>query len=308
MCKKINVLFVGGGRRISLAERFIEKNCNIISYEYDINSPISKISTVIKGESWKSESIIPHLCNVCLSNKIDLLIPLQDEGVSIVSKSKLNSPVSNLDICNICLDKIKFENVFINDSDLITYYPLNDFKTDCIVKPRFGFGSRGIEIKKQNELKNINLNDNVIQKYINSKIEITVDCYFNKNSKLIGAVPRYREIIAGGEVLKSITFKKNDILYNRLIKSIEIISDKIKFVGPICIQYIVDDSGKLWIMEINARFGGGVILSLQAGFNIIGMIIDEYVYNKNVSDIFSDWTENMVMHRYFSEHFYIKGT
>ena len=75
-----------------------------------------------------------------------------------------------------------------------------------------------------------------------------------------------------------------------------------------CFQYIVNTiSGKVYLIEINARFGGGCIVSLDAGFDMVGMILQEYIYNKKIEPIFPQkWTENFYMSRYFGEYCYVR--
>lgn len=57
-------------------------------------------------------------------------------------------------------------------------------------------------------------------------------------------------------------------------------------------------------MEINARSGGGVILSLEAGFNMIDLLKREYVDGETIEPRDYDWKTGFGMVRYFSEHFY----
>ncbi|WP_298822930.1 hypothetical protein, partial [uncultured Capnocytophaga sp.] len=61
--KKINILFLGGAKRVSIAEEFIRAgntlgyNVSIFSYELDENCPIAFIGKVIKGYRWNNDSI-----------------------------------------------------------------------------------------------------------------------------------------------------------------------------------------------------------------------------------------------------------
>src|SRR5208337_1181645 len=146
-----NVLFVGGGRRISLAERFIKHNCKIFSYETNINSPISTIGTIIPGLKWNDPEILEHLNFSCKQNNIDLVIPLQDEAISICCQINSAKVPGSLNASQICYDKKKFEEYFIN----VHEYPYFDIDEDIgkiIVKPIFGFGSGGIKIMWPSDL------------------------------------------------------------------------------------------------------------------------------------------------------------
>lgn len=56
--EELNVLFLGGGKRVSLAEYFINKGkdkgfkVNIYSYELTNQVPISSVAEVIVGLKW----------------------------------------------------------------------------------------------------------------------------------------------------------------------------------------------------------------------------------------------------------------
>lgn len=295
-----NILFIGGGRRNSLCKRFIDKGFSIFSYETDIHAPICKDGgVIIEGLFWKDKNITGHIEKTVYDNKIDLIIPLQDQAVELLASIDLpGSIVCSLSTSQICLDKKKLESLFM-DERIKHIYPFFD-GNDFIEKPRFGFGSKGLSINKFT-----GNNDVIFQKYIKNGTEYSVDCYFNKQGILLDFVPRVREIVTGGEVIKSFTISKTSIQYLKIKQHIEKIISIIDFIGPICFQFIEDNKGNIYIMEINARFGGGVILSLESGFDIIEMIKQEYIYNK--TPISKGWKENKVMSRFFDEYFYEKS-
>jgi|GEM_PF-2401448 len=302
----INVLFVGGGRRVSLAERFIQKGCKVFAYETDLNSPISKIATVIAGLRWKDPELLEHLNFTCMQNNINLIIPLQDEAIPLCCKVSTAKCPAKLESAEICYDKKKFEEFFQYATEYPYYNADENVDDKIIAKPRFGFNSKGITICFPDDLMwkwgDDLLEHNVIQRYVEGK-EYSVDCYFNKSSDLIDFVPRQRVSVQGGEVVQSITISRKDVLYNKFGQFISEWFKKIKAVGPYCIQFIEKDNN-IYIIEANARFGGGVILSLEAGFDIIELILSEYLYNTKIEQQLPIWKENFSMTRYFSEHFY----
>ena len=300
---KHKVLFVGGGRRVSLAKRFISEQFEVFSYETDKNAPISTVATIIDGKSWADIDIKNHILEICKNEKIDLAIPLQDHATVVLSeivkdaaKNGTQIPTASLEANQMCLDKKKFEEQ-LKEYD---FYP--KYTKDCkkvILKPRFGNSSKGIKVLSNDGIIDCG-EDNILQKFIEGGEEISVDAYFNKNSKLIDAVPRRRLEVQGGEVSKSITLNRNAFDVVEITKKV---GEKFGLVGPTCCQYIIDNN-QAFIMEINARFGGGVILSLEAGFNMVDLLKKEYINNRNCSPIKYDWKTNFSMVRYFQEHFY----
>lgn len=299
----MKILFVGGGRRVSLAKRFKNFGFEVISYEIDNTAPIKKESKLINGLKWKDEDIIHHLSNIIIDENINLVLPLQDQASAVCSQLDFKNKIvsSNKDANEICLNKIKFEN-FILNSKFNYIYPKGLNTEKIIVKPLYGSNSKGIKVINFKDLNQINdINNFVVQNYIENGKEISVDCYFDKKSKMIDCVPRLRLEVQGGEVSKSITLIKNYLNISNITKEI---GEELRLVGPACFQYILSEDKQLFIMEINSRFGGGVVLSLESGFNIIDLIKNEWILNKENNDYVSLWKENFGMNRYFEEFFY----
>ena len=60
---KFNILFLGGGKRVSLAQRFIKAGkqlnlkTNVFAYELEKDLPFKCIGKVIQGKKWKDDHI-----------------------------------------------------------------------------------------------------------------------------------------------------------------------------------------------------------------------------------------------------------
>lgn len=303
----MRVLFVGGGRRVSLAERFIKHGFQVFSYETDANCPIAKVATVIVGKKWSDVDVATHILNIMAGYQIDLAIPLQDHATTILSRIKQEAlslgtkiPTANEEVNAICLNKKLFENKLQNWE----HYPKMIEDQDVIIKPAFGFNSKGIKKILFKEYENYYQDhpDLIAQRLIKDGFEISVDAYFNKYGKMIDGVPRRRLEVQGGEVSKSITLDRD--AYNVLSLTKQV-GEEIGVVGPVCVQFITDQNNYPFIMEINARFGGGVILSLEAGLDIVGLIKQEYLDEIECVPTEYDWKSNFGMVRYFQEHFYV---
>lgn len=72
--------------------------------------------------------------------------------------------------------------------------------------------------------------------------------------------------------------------------------DKISLMGPITIQCIVNRDNNIKFIEINARFGGGVPLSFEAGVNY-GMYFKAMINQENIKPIGLGYKE-LTMLRY----------
>jgi len=259
----INILFLGGAKRASLAELFIDAgnelglDVKIFSYELDANCPISFVGEVILGEKWKSPNLISHLKQTISQKEIDIVLPFVDPATVIASKLKeglgdsVFIPVGDFIDVEQFFDKNKTtewcEGVGIP-------YPKFDKTFPVIAKPIHGSASKGIEVfysKEEFESFDKKMENYVIQKFIRGK-EYTVDCYVStQNKQLICSVPRERIEMQGGESIKSITVKDS-----RIIEFVHAIINKSGLVGPITVQLLKDKiTDDLFFMEINPRFG-----------------------------------------------------
>ncbi|MDO5571745.1 MAG: ATP-grasp domain-containing protein [Bacteroidales bacterium] len=308
--RNVNILFLGGAKRVSLAEHLIESGKNhdmeisIFSYELDLMVPIASVGKVILGLKWKDKSIFEHLRIIIKENKINIVLPFVDPAIEICSKLKneINDifiPISSPEICHTMFDK-KLSAEWFEKHDIsqpIIYSDIENVSFPIILKPRNGSASKGLitAYKIEDIENNINLEDYIIQQYIGHRKEFTVDCYVAKDGRAVSIVPRERIETAGGEAIKSITVRDEDIID----ESRKILSSGC-FEGPITIQFIKDiDSNNNYVMEINPRFGGGVVTSIGARSGILDFLLDEYE-NKMIFPK-DNWIEGTLMTRYFKE-------
>lgn len=289
------VLFVGGGRRVELAHKFWNRDYEIFSYELFDNVPISSVATVIKGLPWKSKNIMKHLTLSILTNEIDLVLPLMDEGVVVCSKlpasvkDRVLAPSTKT--AETCYDKLQFAYYMMEHFDWV--YPSFDDSLPAIAKPQFGFGSTKVTvIRHQCGFERLGGEEMfVLQKYIEGT-EYSVDSYFDRDSNWIDSVPRERTRVAGGEVVSSKTVDKP-----LLAAVTQIVGEHLGLVGPANLQFIQQDDGKFYLIEINARFGGGWTFSMEAGLDAI-TLIEGGEYKSN------EWKREMKLERSFRDHYY----
>lgn len=316
MKENINILFVGGAKRLSLAERFIDagkkigKNINIFSYELTKEVPICSIATVIEGLLFKDPKIIEHLLKTLNDYDIDIVFPNVDPAISILAQLKQQIKeknkmilVSPKNICDIFFNKKTANKWFVENGINVPENSTNTFP--IIAKPIEGSASRGIKIiKNQIDFKQFcneqKIENYLIQKYIESD-QYTVDCYIStQNNKILAVVPRKRLEVIDGEVSKSIT-----VYDQQLIEISKQIIKKANFQGPINIQFLKEkNTQKIYLMEINPRFGGGVINSIEAGVNMPLMVLNDYLQKEN--QIIENWKPNLLMMRANREVFLCK--
>lgn len=310
--KKLNILFLGGAKRVSLAEKFIEggekmgMKVGIFSYELDENVPISFIGKIIIGRKWADRDILEHLEDVVASEKIDIILPSVDPATVVASKfknftkSKCFIPVPDTNLCDIFFNKQLTYNWCISNGIPV---PSDTLNFPMIAKPINGSASIGLIILKDEqefkEFKSSSILENYnIQKFIDG-IEYSVDVYVSCiNHKMIVAVPRIRLEVLGGEAVKSITMKDN-----KLIALCERIVLKSGLTGPLVIQFIRDKvTQEDFLMEVNPRFGGAVLCSIGAGADMIGLLLNDFlgIESEPQNNL---WKDKHLMIRRFIEYY-----
>lgn len=308
MTKKVNILFLGGAKRASLAEKFIEAgkkiNCEVTIFSYELNDdvPIAFVGKVIIGLKWADENLYDHLKETIQTNQINIVLPFLDIATIIVAKLKaiispqVFIPVSEIELCEVFFDKTKTNEWCLKENISVP----NDLSSfPLIAKPNTGSASKGIIVlQNDNDLQQLDNKDKyLIQKFIKCK-EYSIDVYVSPKTKnIISLVSRERLETQGGESIKSITVKNSSIL-----SFCEEVIAKSKLTGPLTLQILKEDTtNKLYFMEINPRFGGAVLNSIEAGANSPLYLINDYLGIVNERN--DSWQDNLLMIRRFTEYY-----
>lgn len=278
MNNEVNILMLGGAKRVSFATKLaihgyrIGLSVNLMSWELEKVVPIACVAEVIEGPRWNDPDILEKLHALVKERKIDMIIPFVDPSIAVAVKYRdkygdVFVPAGDLKGVEEMFDKIvaarRFEELGLPIP--ATYHEGDTPRFPLIAKPALGSASRGIRvIRNEEDLSGLgNKQDYLIQEYIENAEEITVDCYVNRKGEIITTVPRRRIAVADGEVTRSITVADRP--------AIELAVDVLKkfdFKGAVTVQCLREPStDRLLLMEVNPRFGGGIVCSIHAGAN-----------------------------------------
>ena len=311
---ELTVLFLGGARRVSFAQLLKESGeklgvkINIVSYDLSEEVPVSLEAKVVKGLKWDDKDIISDLSKVIAEYKVKVILPIVNGAIEIASICKelfpeLFVPVTDFNTARVLFDKVEAAKAF-KDADLPiprTYSVLSAVMP-AIAKPRKGSRSRGIQIfYDMEDLMHLqNLQDYIIQEYIEHKKEYTVDAYVDSKGEILVSVPRERLEIMGGESTRTITVR-NEFLEN-LTKTV---IEKFNLRGPVNIQFLYDPENDRYLLsEVNPRLGGAVICSILAGAPITDYIIKEALGEPLKKC--EDWKSGTLLARYLKEAVFFK--
>lgn len=286
--RRVNVLFLGGAKRVSFGNKLINAgqrlgiDVKIYSYELEPEVPIALIGGVIIGRRWTAPDILDHLHQVVGACHINVILPFVDGAISIAGAyvgtyGDVWSPVVNPGKAETLFDKVLSAREFeAAGLDIPPTYAGGRPVFPLIAKPRHGSASKGIEIIDGiNEFRRISktAGEYLIQSYYPHREEYTVDCYISRRGETLCVSPRKRLEVVGGEVSRTVTVDSPEIL-----KASSQAIERLGLRGAVTLQYLRDlESGRLMLMEINPRLGGGVVCSIHAGADIPSMILSEAV-------------------------------
>ena len=224
----MNILITSAGRRVSLINAFknVSKRFNTGSKIYITDlDPVKSPASYFADNSFKigyfnSPNYINDLLEICLKNKISIIIPTVDTELILLANSKslfkangIVVVISELKLIEILRDKIK-TNTFFNSLKIKTpvIYSKDNMKFPVFLKPLNGSNSKGIyKAENINEIKPSDLESKnmMILENIDNTIydEYTIDLYYDKNSFLKCIVPRIRLKVVGGESNQGVTKK-----------------------------------------------------------------------------------------------------
>lgn len=286
MNQHLNILLLGGAKRVSIGRMLIDAgrragyDVNLFSYELEEHVPIACEARIIVGRRWRDPGLIGHLHSVVLEHNIKIMIPFVDGAVGVVARYRdiyhdIWAPVGPTLRVEAMFDKIAADRLFREASIPVPYaYTKGRPSFPLIAKPRFGSASQGIRIiDNPRDFREVTADADkyILQEYIANRDEYTVDCYVADDARIICTVPRRRIDVVGGEVSRTITVNRTDIID----LSHKILS-RLGLRGAVTLQFIHDlDINRLLLMEINPRLGGGAVCAVHAGADIPAYIIAE---------------------------------
>ncbi len=267
-----------------------------------------------------NENYIDSLIEIVKRYSIKAIISLNDFELPILSKNKklfedlgTKVIVSATEVINTAFDKWKTHN-FIESIGLNspkTYINLDSALTDIdkgvlsfplVLKPRFGSGSLSVEfvetieeLKLNYKLQNIKLKRSVlksinessiieegasilIQEKLNGK-EFGFDIVNDLKGEYFGTFVREKLSMRNGETDKAVSIV--DSSFDNIGKTI---AENLKHVGTMDGDAFVYNE-KIYVLELNPRFGGGYPFSHNAGANIAAVYIDWIINNPDSNPI-----------------------
>lgn len=237
-----------------------------------------------------SPDFIPAMTKIVRERHIDAIYPTMDLVITILKEheKELGCMVvaSPVETTRICLSKeLTYQKldgcIHIPKIYKTTNVPVNEFPV--FAKPKIGYGAKGTKkLYNQEEVDNFikGKDDILIVEYLPGE-EFTVDCFTDKEGRLLYSAARKRNRVKDGISVN--TFFVND--QEEFTTIAEVINKKIKFRGAWFYQVKRNKKGELCLLEIASRLGGSSLLSRAVGVNFAQLsLFDIFGYKVTVTN------------------------
>ncbi|RMD74362.1 MAG: ATP-grasp domain-containing protein, partial [Lentisphaerae bacterium] len=285
-----NILFLNAGRRCELIRAFRETlnargGGKIVASDIVTHAPALHVAdTFYILPPRDNPNAIPELIDLCRKEKIQLIIPTIDPDLVFLDtiRTQLQNELPDLHILlppshvvQIAANKIRtrafFQEAGYPPPPAVDIHQ-PEITFPIFVKPVAGSASQGIlKIDNRRQLQlwltTHNPQEYIIERYIPGE-EYTVDLISDQQASPLAAVCRRRLRVRGGEVVHA---RIEDLPELRDI-AFEL-ATKLQSTGPTTLQFRRPDPNTFIPIEINARMGGGLPLTIASGYNWPAMIL-----------------------------------
>lgn len=221
------------------------------------------------------------LLDFLISEKINGILSFFDQDVHLLSgyrnillDKNIIPFIPEKGVADICFDKcatyeflrssgFNTPATFLSVLDCLSVINQSSINFPVIIKPRKGFASKGIFIchnEKELAFFSEYLNEPfIIQELIDGQ-EHGFDILNGLNGETLSVIVKKKLMMRSGETDMSVTIKNKEVLEVGIS-----LSEKLGSIGPLDVDFFIDKNGKVIILEMNPRFGGGYPGSHLAG-------------------------------------------
>lgn len=336
--KPLTVLVSSAGRRVELVRAFREVVTDLTAGGRVLATDSSWYSSAFHeaDEGFvvprvTDPDVVPHLLDLCERHGVDVVVPTTDREMPMWVGARdrfaaigTTVALSGAEVIAIASDKQRTHdwltgNGFPTVRQTRPAEALADpasWPLPLMAKPRYGSASEGVGlVRTREELELAAVRDetrapmsdgtpgDMVVQTVAAGIEHTIDVLVDRSGLCLCAVPRRRLEVRGGEVSKAVTVRSGELidLAQGMCKALP------EPYGVLNFQVFADEpSGRLAVIEINPRFGGGYPLSYRAGADYPRWLLED-LRGLPSSASADGWRDGLVMLRYDAAVFVDQG-
>jgi len=286
----MNLLFTNAGRRTYLVEFALELKAQGFPLEVYVSDCTTLVPTFHISDEVRTILLPPSLENketykdalldAVERNAINAIIPLSDLDQDILAGAKealkdkgAVAVVPGTEVIGNCMDKRK-THVFCQKNAIPTpesWFTAKGFEGPfpCIQKHIEGSGGSGFEvIWNPGELNRFEEGRDMLQALVRGT-EYGVDILNDLEGKFVSACVKRKMLMRAGETDRAMVVRheKIEALARR-------IGEVFAHVGNLDVDIMESESGDLFCMDFNPRFGGGYPATHISGMNYLKAVLD----------------------------------
>lgn len=271
---------------------------------------------------------VPFLMHYCYENEINAIIPLFDIDLPVLAANKDNFIkigvkviVSSIDVIDICNDKLRtykflIDNhfatpmTFVNQAEVKLAINNGELTYPLIVKPRWGMGSIGLYQADNDVELSVFINKtkkDITNSYLKYQSIVDLDNSVIIQEKLVGQEYNL-DIINDLQcnyqatlVKRKLAMRSGETDCAEICKDVLLeevgskLATKLNHIANLDVDVFIMNK-KTYILDMNARFGGGYPFSHQAGANLPKAIIN-WLNNESIKQSLFKVKTGMVLQK-----------
>ena len=282
----MNTLLVNPGRRNYFVKYFLDlsKKFNLKIFLIDPNENIPSFKVSLKTKNFicpdlKNKKIFKmFLRKFVKKNKIKVIFPFSEYEQEVLSleknyykKNGVEVIISGFNIIRICSNKVntyKFLNHLKISSPKLFNFKKVKKNLPIVMKKKNGSGSVSQLVLKDRNIIPVKEDKNFIyQKFYNAQ-EYGVDILNDLNGNFLHFTVKKKIAMRAGDTDRAIVV--NPKRFKNLAKKI---SKNLRHVGNLDVDFLLLKK-KIYVLDINPRFGGGYPFTHEYGYNYIEKIFN----------------------------------
>lgn len=307
---KVNILLTCAGRRHYLASYFSQalgQSGRVVGTDMDLTAPALQACAAAHQVPGVFEAgYLDALKKVILEENIQMVFSLNDLEVGLLAENRAEleqetgatfyvPPVQTLDTCADKWRTFEFAReigvaapeTFLTVAGAVQALELERVQFPLIIKPRWGSASIGLHVVETREdlergveacrkavaksaLSSPGAEDSVIIQEIIQGPEYGVDILYGHQHNYIGFTAKRKLAMRAGETDKAITVPPEP--FEGIVSKI---AGALPHRGNMDCD-ILERDGRLYLLELNPRFGGGYPFTHLAGADHVRLLLDDY--------------------------------
>jgi carbamoyl-phosphate synthase large subunit len=284
----MNVLITAASRRVPLVQAFqsaidtLGLPGRVIASDVNPYSPAVHVADrAYRVPLATDPGYIDALLDICRAEQIALVVPTIDDELTVIGEARERfrqagafAACSSAATAAACNDKyetcVRLEGLGVPAAR--TYLPHEIPASPLFpmfIKPRTGRGAVDAHVVRDaRDLEYLleRVETPIIQEYLSGP-EFTIDVLCDQRGRPISIVPRERVVIRSGVIDRGRTVKSP-----QLMELAERVCESFVFTGALNIQCRMR-GGEAAVFEINPRFSGGIDLTIAAGADFPGLLV-----------------------------------